>query len=121
MNHRSNADYVVVAYVLSGNVALSCAVGEWAREVATYALKVSARFLLRRALRYGRACATSAPPSTSTLGLPPARALVMLTLRRVVSADGDGFRIDRGQDGLLRYYANSIEHLLEAAASAARV
>jgi len=43
------------------------------------------------------------------------RALVMLTLRRVVSAEGDGFRIDRGQDPLLRYYASSIEHLLEAA------
>jgi len=28
MNHRSNADYVVVAYVLSGQVALSYAVGE---------------------------------------------------------------------------------------------
>ncbi len=31
MNHRSNADYVVVAYVLSGQVAISYAVGEWAR------------------------------------------------------------------------------------------
>src|SRR5262249_13314612 len=31
MNHRSNADYVVVAYVLSGKVAISYAVGEWAR------------------------------------------------------------------------------------------
>jgi len=37
---------------------------------------------------------------------------VMLTLRRVVTVDGDGFRVDRGQDPLLRYYANSIEHLL---------
>src|SRR5206468_9665516 len=31
MNHRSNADYVVVAFVLSGEVAISYAVGEWAR------------------------------------------------------------------------------------------
>ncbi len=31
MNHRSNADYVVVAYVLTGEVAISYAVGEWAR------------------------------------------------------------------------------------------
>ncbi len=31
MNHRSNADYVVVAYVLAHGVALSYAVGEWAR------------------------------------------------------------------------------------------
>src|SRR5712691_4400249 len=31
MNHRSNADYVLVAYVISGRVAVSYAVGEWAR------------------------------------------------------------------------------------------
>jgi glycerol-3-phosphate O-acyltransferase len=31
MNHRSNADYVVVAYVLARGVAISYAVGEWAR------------------------------------------------------------------------------------------
>lgn len=31
MNHRSNADYVLVGYVLSGQVAISYAVGEWAR------------------------------------------------------------------------------------------
>jgi len=31
MNHRSNADYVVVAYVLARGVAVSYAVGEWAR------------------------------------------------------------------------------------------
>lgn len=31
MNHRSNADYVVISYALAGQVALSYAVGEWAR------------------------------------------------------------------------------------------
>jgi glycerol-3-phosphate O-acyltransferase len=31
MNHRSNADYVLVSYVLAGRVAISYAVGEWAR------------------------------------------------------------------------------------------
>jgi glycerol-3-phosphate O-acyltransferase len=31
MNHRSNADYVLVAYILSGKAAISYAVGEWAR------------------------------------------------------------------------------------------
>jgi glycerol-3-phosphate O-acyltransferase len=31
MNHRSNADYIVVAYVLARGVAVSYAVGEWAR------------------------------------------------------------------------------------------
>lgn len=31
MNHRSNADYVLVAYALMGDVSLSYAVGEWAR------------------------------------------------------------------------------------------
>ena len=31
MNHRSNADYVLVGFALSGQVAISYAVGEWAR------------------------------------------------------------------------------------------
>jgi glycerol-3-phosphate O-acyltransferase len=31
MNHRSNADYVVVAFVLAQVVSISYAVGEWAR------------------------------------------------------------------------------------------
>ncbi len=31
MNHRSNADYLLVGYALSGQVAISYAVGEWAR------------------------------------------------------------------------------------------
>ncbi|HET8647176.1 MAG TPA: 1-acyl-sn-glycerol-3-phosphate acyltransferase [Vicinamibacteria bacterium] len=312
MNHRSNADYVVVAYVLSGRVALSYAVGEWARvwpleavfksfgsyfvrrryreplyhkvleryvqlitrngvtqgifleggltrdgrfrepklglldyllrvkrepgfarplhvvpvainydrvledrsllregqseaerlrrreqirEVASYVLKVSGRFLLRRARRYGRACVNFGAPldvdawleaNPGVLDLPREerlprvkeladavmgriaavmpvtavalaaaallrhpdgelsrarwealmdelrstlraarapvigeerssaeileRALVMLTLRRVVEPQGDGFRVDRRQDPLLRYYANSIGH-----------
>ena len=30
-NHRSNADYVLLAYVLVGDVSISYAVGEWAR------------------------------------------------------------------------------------------
>ena len=321
MNHRSNADYVVVAYVLSGHVALSYAVGEWARvwpleavfksfgsyfvrrryrealyhkvleryvqlitrngvtqgifleggltrdgrfrepklglldyivrvkrepgfdhplyvipvainydrvledrsllreslaedrrlprheqilEVASYLIKVSARFLLRRARRYGRACVNFGAPYcvddwlaarpgllelpreerlqrlkeladevmrrigsvmpvtavalASTALLDHAaesidrarwearldelrsalrgvnarvigdertsaaildRALVMLTLRRLVTADGASFRIDRSQDPLLRYYANSIVHLLAPGASRA--
>jgi glycerol-3-phosphate O-acyltransferase len=31
MNHRSNFDYVLLAYVLAGKVSISYAVGEWAR------------------------------------------------------------------------------------------
>jgi glycerol-3-phosphate O-acyltransferase len=31
MNHRSNADYILVSYALAGEVAISYAVGEWAR------------------------------------------------------------------------------------------
>lgn len=31
MNHRSNADYVLVAYAMAGDVSISYAVGEWAR------------------------------------------------------------------------------------------
>lgn len=317
MNHRSNADYVVVAYVLSGSVALSYAVGEWARvwpleavfksfgsyfirrryreplyhavleryvqlitrngvtqgifleggltrdgrfrepklglldylirvktepdfqspifiipvalnydrvledrsllreqqtaderltrwqqltEVVSYVLKVSAKFFLRRARRYGRACVNFGAPlsvdawletrpgvlslpreerlpvlkeladdvmtrigavmpvtpvplaatvllvhqgdridrQTWTAGLDDLRlklrqvgalvvgedrasdeildrALVMFTLRRVVLEEADGYRIDRAQDPLLRFYANSIAHFFEAA------
>jgi glycerol-3-phosphate O-acyltransferase len=316
MNHRSNADYVVVAYVLSGRVALSYAVGEWARvwpleavfksfgsyfvrrryreplyhrvleryvqlitrngvtqgifleggltrdgrfrepklglldylvrvktepgfdrplhiipvainydrvledrsllrelqsederlprrqqagEVISYVVKVSFRFLLRRARRYGRACVNFGAPLSvdewlaarpgvlslpkeerlprlkeladdvmsrigATMPVTPVplaatallrhpgeritraeweerldslrdalrgagahvvgeerasaqildRALVMFTLRRVVFPDAGGFRVDREQDPLLRYYANSIAHLFEA-------
>ena len=316
MNHRSNADYVVVAYVLSGEVAISYAVGEWARvwpleavfksfgsyfvrrryreplyhkvleryvqlitrhgvtqgifleggltrdgrfrppklglldylvrtkaepgfdrplyvipvalnydrvledrsllregqspeerlarreqvrEIASYVLKVSARFLLRRARRYGRACVNFGTPLSvddwlaarpGVLELPrderlkhlqeladevmrrigavmpvtpvplaatalldhggaeitraewesrldglrvrlrdaraPVlgdektsgeildRALVMFTLRRVVTREGERFCVDRGQEALLRYYASSIVHFLEA-------
>jgi glycerol-3-phosphate O-acyltransferase len=318
MNHRSNADYVVVAYVLSGEVAISYAVGEWARvwpletvfksfgsyfvrrryrealyhkvleryvqlitrngvtqgvfleggltrdgrfrepklgildylvgvrrdsaftrplhvipvainydrvledrsllrelqapeerptrqqqvtEVVSYVVKVSLRFLLRRTRRYGRVCVNFGPPldvdawlaaRPGILDLPREqrlarikdladevmgriaaimpvtavalasaallrsegdrllrttweslmddvrarlderdahvigaerssaeildRALVMLTMRRVVAGDGDGFRVDRSQEPLCRYYANSIAHFLEPGA-----
>ncbi len=320
MNHRSNADYVVVAYVLSGEVAISYAVGEWARvwpleavfksfgsyfvrrryreplyhkvleryvqlitrhgvtqgiflegglsrdgrlrppklglldylirtkaepafdrplyvipvalnydrvledrsllregqspeerlprrdqvrEVASYVFKVSARFLLRRARRYGRACVNFGTPlsvdewlaaNPGVLELPREerlqrlqgladevmrrigavmpvtpvplaatalldhggdaitraewesrldglrvrlrevrapvlgdektsaeildRALVMFTLRRVVTQEGERFRVDRSQEALLRYYANSIVHFFGAKAAA---
>jgi glycerol-3-phosphate O-acyltransferase len=315
MNHRSNADYVVVAYVLSGRVALSYAVGDWARvwpleavfksfgsyfvrrryreplyhrvleryvqlitrngvtqgifleggltrdgrfrepklglldylirvktepgfksplyiipvainydrvledrsllreqqsegerlprrqqigEVISYVVKVSFRFLLRRARRYGRACVNFGAPLSvdewmaarpGVLALPREerlprlkeladevmrhigaimpvtpvplaaaallrhpgehitraqweerldtlrqslreanahvvgeerssaeildRALVMLTLRRIAFAEEGGYRIDRDQDPLLRFYANSIGHFFE--------
>jgi glycerol-3-phosphate O-acyltransferase len=43
------------------------------------------------------------------------RALVMLTLRRVVTGTAGGYRVDRSHDPLLRYYANSIAHFLEGA------
>jgi glycerol-3-phosphate O-acyltransferase len=44
------------------------------------------------------------------------RALVMFTLRRVVRAENGAFRIDRREEPLLRYYAGSIAHFLEARA-----
>jgi hypothetical protein len=31
----------------------------------------------------------------------------------VVHPEGDGFRVDRGQDPLLRFYAGSIAHFFE--------
>ncbi len=52
MNHRSNADYVVVAYVLARGVHLSYAVGEWARAFPLeYVFKSFGAFFVRRRFR----------------------------------------------------------------------
>jgi glycerol-3-phosphate O-acyltransferase len=52
MNHRSNADYVVVAYALAGDVSLSYAVGEWARAFPLeYIFKSFGSYFIRRRYR----------------------------------------------------------------------
>src|SRR5690242_6884932 len=52
MNHRSNADYVLVGYVLSGRVAISYAVGEWARAFPLeYIFKSFGAYFVRRKYR----------------------------------------------------------------------
>jgi glycerol-3-phosphate O-acyltransferase len=52
MNHRSNADYVLVGYVLSGKVAISYAVGEWARTFPLeYIFKSFGAYFIRRKYR----------------------------------------------------------------------
>lgn len=52
MNHRSNADYVLVGYVLSGEVAISYAVGEWARTFPLeYIFKSFGAYFIRRKFR----------------------------------------------------------------------
>lgn len=52
MNHRSNADYVVVAYVLMGDVSISYAVGEWARAFPLeYIFKSFGAYFIRRRYR----------------------------------------------------------------------
>jgi glycerol-3-phosphate O-acyltransferase len=52
MNHRSNADYVLVGYVLSGRVAISYAVGEWARTFPLeYIFKSFGSYFIRRKFR----------------------------------------------------------------------
>ena len=52
MNHRSNADYVLVGYVLSGRVAISYAVGEWARAFPLeYIFKSFGAYFIRRNYR----------------------------------------------------------------------
>ncbi len=52
MNHRSNADYVLVGYVLSGRVAISYAVGEWARIFPLeYIFKSFGAYFIRRKYR----------------------------------------------------------------------
>ena len=52
MNHRSNADYVVVAYVLARVVSISYAVGEWARTwPLEFAFKSFGSYFIRRQYR----------------------------------------------------------------------
>ena len=52
MNHRSNADYVVLAYVLAHGVHVSYAVGEWARTwPLEYVFKSFGAYFIRRRFR----------------------------------------------------------------------
>jgi len=52
MNHRSNADYVVLAYVLAYGVHVSYAVGEWARAwPLEYMFKSFGAYFIRRQFR----------------------------------------------------------------------
>ena len=52
VNHRSNADYVVVAYALLGDVSISYAVGEWARAFPLeYVFKRFGSYFVRRRFR----------------------------------------------------------------------
>lgn len=51
-NHRSNADYVLLAYVLAGDVSISYAVGEWARAFPLeYVFKSFGSYFIRRQFR----------------------------------------------------------------------
>ncbi len=52
MNHRSNADYVLASYALAGQVAISYAVGEWARVFPLeYLFKSFGSYFIRRRFR----------------------------------------------------------------------
>jgi glycerol-3-phosphate O-acyltransferase len=52
MNHRSNADYEVIAYVMMGDVSISYAVGEWARAFPLETLfKSFGSYFIRRRYR----------------------------------------------------------------------
>jgi glycerol-3-phosphate O-acyltransferase len=52
MNHRSNADYIVVAYVLARGTHVSYAVGEWARAwPLEYVFKSFGAYFIRRRFR----------------------------------------------------------------------
>jgi glycerol-3-phosphate O-acyltransferase len=52
MNHRSNVDYVLVAYMLARNISISYAVGEWARVwPLEYIFKSFGAYFLRRKFR----------------------------------------------------------------------
>jgi len=52
INHRSNADYVLVSYALAGQVAISYAVGEWARAFPLeHIFKAFGSYFVRRRYR----------------------------------------------------------------------
>jgi glycerol-3-phosphate O-acyltransferase len=52
MNHRSNADYILVSYGLAGQVAISYAVGEWARAFPLeHVFKAFGSYFIRRRYR----------------------------------------------------------------------
>ncbi len=52
MNHRSNIDYIIVAYMLARNISLSYAVGEWARVwPLEYIFKSFGAYFIRRKFR----------------------------------------------------------------------
>ena len=52
INHRSNADYVLVSYALAGQVAISYAVGEWARAFPLeHMFKAFGSYFVRRRFR----------------------------------------------------------------------
>jgi glycerol-3-phosphate O-acyltransferase len=52
MNHRSNVDYILVAYMLAKNISISYAVGEWARVwPLEYIFKSFGAYFLRRRYR----------------------------------------------------------------------
>ncbi len=52
MNHRSNADYLVAGHALAGQVAISYAVGEWARVFPLeYLFKAFGAYFVRRRFR----------------------------------------------------------------------
>ncbi|CAN5910478.1 1-acyl-sn-glycerol-3-phosphate acyltransferase [soil metagenome] len=52
MNHRSNADYILVSHALAGQVAISYAVGEWARAFPLeLAFKAFGSYFIRRKYR----------------------------------------------------------------------
>src|SRR5258708_33524929 len=66
INHRSNFDYLVVSWALARQVAISYAVGEWARVFPLDALfKAFGGFLVRAGF--------PPPPPPSGLGRPPRR------------------------------------------------
>jgi glycerol-3-phosphate O-acyltransferase len=52
INHRSNADYILVAYALAGRVSISYAVGEWARAFPLeFLFKRFGSYFIRRGYR----------------------------------------------------------------------
>ncbi len=95
MNHRSNADFVLVAYVLARAIALSYAVGEWARVwPLEWLFKSFGSYFVRRGCR------------------DPAYHLTLRRYLQIITEEGvtQGIFIEGGlsRDGLLRPAKNGL-------------
>jgi glycerol-3-phosphate O-acyltransferase len=116
MNHRSNMDYVPVAFLAAERTTLSHAVGEWADLAPAAADPLDGRLL--RAPQLKQSGLSPREAHDARLYVPRGDrdyaihvGLRMLALRRLVEERDGMFDAVLDERALLAYYANSVAHL----------